>query len=208
MNIDLPILKKIGHIGKTSKMPCYSWSLSAFDCIYTDPICIKYCYAKKRRYTIPNVKNALSRNKTIYIRKDWVSNFSKFINNFIDAKYFRWFDSGDLENIIILEKICKIADRCKNTKFWLPTRAKELLYSYYETNNQVKLKKLHPNLIIRLSASDVDIDPDYKFAKEIGVLTSSIRKKYTCVAKLNNNKCGSCRMCWNTKVKEVSYYLH
>jgi len=73
----------------------------------------------------------------------------------------------------------------------------------------VKLSHLHRNLIIRFSASDIDTDPDYKFAKKIGVLTSSVyRKGYNCQAKRNNGQCGSCRMCWNPKIKEVSYYLH
>jgi len=190
-------------------MPCYSWSLSAFDCEFTDPLCLKYCYAKKRRYTIPNVKNALSRNKIIYMGKDWINAISTFLKDYTDSKYFRWFDSGDLENIILFERICKVADQCPNIKFWLPTRAKAILMAYYEANNKVKLNKLHPNLIIRLSAPDIDTDPDYKTAKEIGVLVSSVKTKdYNCNAKLNNGMCGSCRMCWSPKIKEVSYYLH
>ena len=46
----MPTIQSIGHFSKTTKMPCPSYSLSAFDCITTDPICIKICYAKKHHY--------------------------------------------------------------------------------------------------------------------------------------------------------------
>jgi len=207
MKFVLPIIEKLGHISKTHKMPCYSWSLSAFDCIATDPICMKICYAKRHHYNFSNVKEALHKNKTAYLDRNWVRNFKKFLLQ-TDTKFFRWFDSGDLPNILLLEKICKIADNNKQVKFWLPTRMKGILTNYYEANNRIKLSKLHKNLIIRFSASDVDTDPDYDFAKKLGLVTSSIRKKFNCRAKANKGQCGSCRMCWNPKVKEVSYYLH
>jgi len=158
MKFDLPIIQKLGHISKTYKMPCYSWSLSAFDCVFTDPICIKICYAKNHHYNFQNVKDALHKNKTSYLDRNWVRNFTKFLIQ-IDAKFFRWFDSGDLETIVLLEKICKVVDNSKQVKFWLPTRARDILESYYEANNKVKLNKLHPNLTIRFSASDIDTDP-------------------------------------------------
>jgi len=206
---EFALIKRLGHISKTSKMPCYSWSLSAFDCIYKDPICLKYCYAKKHHYNYSNVKNALSKNKESYRSHTWVKDFTMFLNDFLNASFFRWFDSGDLPNIELLNKIGLIADQCPKIKFWLPTRAKEILKQYVKEHKGIKLNKLHPNLIIRLSASDVDTDPDYKLSKEIGVLMSTIKiKDYTCRAKANGGSCGSCRMCWNTNIKEVSYNLH
>jgi len=121
MKFNLPIIEKLGHISKTHKMPCYSWSLSAFDCIYTDPICMNICYAKRHHYNFKNVKDALHKNKTAYLDRNWVRNFKKFLLQ-TDAKFFRWFDSGDLPSILLLEKIGKIADTNKQVKFWLPTR--------------------------------------------------------------------------------------
>lgn len=207
MKLELPVVKKLGHISKTRKMPCYSWSLSAFDCEFTDPICMKICYAKQHHYRYRNVQDALAKNKTSWLDRDWVKNFKLFLQ-ITDAKFFRWFDSGDLPNIMLLEKIGKVADTNKDVKFWLPTRAREILTNYYEAHNKKKLYKLHKNLIIRFSASDVDTDPDYKFASKIGISTSSVRtKNYNCTAKLNDNTCGSCRLCW-TRFKEVSYYKH
>jgi len=205
------LLIKIGHLSKTSKMPCPSWSLSAFDCISTDEICKKICYAKRHHYNFKNVKDSLKKNKLIWLNKNWVKSMSFYVKDVLDLKYFRWFDSGDLTNILLFEKICQIADKCPNIKFWLPTRRKEILLAYFEANNNIKLNILHPNLIIRISARDINKNPDYELAKYLGVLVSSIdhnkNKAYQCKSHENNNQCGSCRVCWS-KTEEVSYKLH
>jgi len=203
------LIKKIGHISKTSKMPCYSWSRSAFNCNYTDPLCIKLCYAKRHHYNYSNVKDALAKNEEIYYSEDWVKNFTMFLKDFVDAKYFRWFDSGDLQgDLILMGKIGQIADQCPDIKFWMPTRDKEIL-KQYKRKVRMKLNKRHPNLIIRLSADNVDTDPNYKLADQLGVLVSSVKSAIAmCKAKENGGQCGSCRVCWSDKVKEVSYYLH
>lgn len=209
MNINqIPLVKKLGHISNTSKMPCPSWSLSAFDCTSQDPICEKICYAKHARYHMKVVNEPRIKNGLMWLNRDWVSNFTKFIG-FMDLNHFRWFDSGDIPNIMLLEKICKIADNCPTVKFWLPTRSREILIAYWEANGKKKLNNLHPNLIIRISAPDVNVNPDYELAEKLGVLVSSVKtENYTCNAKKFNNTCGSCRACWDQDVKEVSYYLH
>lgn len=199
---------KIGNLSFTKKMPCPSWSLSAFDCKSTDPICEKYCYARNGHYNFAKVEEPRRENSLIWLRKDWVKDFSSFIQ-LSDLKYFRWFDSGDLPNILLLQKICAIADQCPNTKFWLPTRAKEILKNYWEANNKVPLRSLHPNLIIRLSAPDVDQEPDVEFAKKLGINMAGVSKEnYDCNAKIQGGKCGECRKCWDQKIKMVVYNLH
>lgn len=207
----MELIQKIGHLSKTSKMPCPSWSLSAFDCTSKDEICKKICYAKNHHYNFKVVKSALSRNKLVWLNKNWVDSMVMFVKDVKDLEFFRWFDSGDLVNIILFEKLCKIADKCPNTKFWLPTRQADLLIAYYEANNNTKLCDLHPNLIIRLSASDINTDPNYKLAEKLGVKVSGVdhNKKdvYQCQSHNNEGKCGSCRVCWSNK-KEVSYKLH
>lgn len=200
---------KIGHLSKTHKMPCPSWSLSAFDCSSVDPICLKICYARRHHYNFKVVKDALSKNKMIYYNKNWVDSMVLYINEVKNLSYFRWFDSGDLPNIILFEKICEIAKRCPNTKFWLPTRAKDILLAYFEANNKVKLNILIPNLIIRISAKDIGHNPDYLLAEYLGVKVSSVDNTngFQCPSHKNEGQCGSCRVCWST-VKEVSYKLH
>ena len=201
----------IGNLSKTRKMPCPSYSLSAFDCEIVDPLCLKYCYARKHHYNFKNVKDALRYNKNKYLNKNWVKDFAFYIERIENLRFFRWFDSGDLPNIIMLEKICKISDLCKNTSFWLPTRRKDLLLAYWEANNCKPLKELHPNLVIRISAKDVNEDPNYAFAELIGVNVSSVtdsQDNYTCSSKDQGGQCLSCRKCWDQNVKEVRYFLH
>jgi len=200
----------LGHFSKTSKMPCPSYSLSAFDCITTDSICMKICYAKKHHYNFKNVKDALAINKNMYMLKDWVKDFIFYIDKIENLRFFRWFDSGDMPSILMLEKICEIADQCTNTKFWLPTRRADLLIAYYESHNEQKFKDLHPNLVIRLSGKDVNEDPNYELAKMLGVQVSSVvdNSSYNCNAKNQGGKCLDCRKCWNQNVKEVKYFLH
>jgi hypothetical protein len=157
-----------------------------------------------------NVKDALAHNKNKYMLKGWVNEFSFYIKDILDLKFFRWFDSGDLYNITMFEKICMIADRCPKIKFWLPTRRKDLLIAYWEANNKIPLRKLHPNLIIRLSAKDVNVKADTKTANKIGVNTSTVtdQENYTCKAKDQGGKCLDCRDCWKQSVHNVRYYLH
>lgn len=207
----MELIQKIGHLSNTCKMPCPSWSLSAHDCVTNDPLCHKICYAKKGRYRFKVVQDALSKNKLIWYNKNWVDSMVMYIRDFKDLKYFRWFDSGDLTNIILFEKIVEIAKKCPEIKFWLPTRQKEILIAYWEANNCVKLNKLVPNLIIRLSARDISEKPNYELAELIGVYTSSVNQTennaYQCKSSENNGMCGSCRVCWSN-TKEVSYKLH
>ena len=204
-------VKNLGHFSQTSKMPCPSYSMSAFDCITTDEICKKICYAKRHHYNFKNVKDALAKNKILYLNKEWSNKFCTYIRDILDLKFFRWFDSGDMPNIIMMIKLGEIADQCPDIKFWLPTRRKDLLIAYYEANNQTKLSTLHPNLIIRLSGKDIDKDPNYTLASKLGVNVSSVttsKKIYTCKASDQGGKCLQCRKCWTRKIKEVRYLLH
>lgn len=212
MNInDLPIIRNIGHLSNTSKMPCFSWSLSAFNCKSDDPICKNICYAKKHHYNYKVVKDALKKNEESYLKEDFVNNFT-YVLKALDAKYFRFFDSGDLfacdKPLLLLTKITQIAKNNPSVLFWMPTRDKKTLLKFWKIEKK-PLKELFPNLIIRLSASDVNYDPDYNFADKIGVNVASVKTEgYSCKAKSFNGNCGLCRQCWNNDIKEVSYYVH
>lgn len=212
MNLnELPIIRSIGHLSKTEKMPCFSWSLSAFNCKSDDPICKNICYARKRHYYFKNVKEALAKNDQSWKLDSFVDNFGIMLK-MLDCKYFRFFDSGDLSScedpLLLLDKITQIAKLNPNVKFWLPTRDKKTLLKFWKKEKK-PLKELYPNLSIRISAKDIDTDPDYVLAKKIGVNVASVKtKNYTCHAKDFNNNCGLCRQCWNNDIKEISYYVH
>ncbi len=212
MNInELPIIRQIGHLSKTSKMPCFSWSLSAYNCKSDDPICNKICYAKKAHYPSKVVQDALRKNQESYKKENFVNDFT-YMLKMLDAKYFRFFDSGDLfasdNPDLLMEKIAQITVKNPNVLFWLPTRDKKTLIKFWKKQKK-PLKELYPNLIIRLSASDMDTDPDYKLAKKLGVNVSSVKTEgYSCKAKNFNGTCNLCRACWNNNILEISYYKH
>ena len=203
----------IGLISQVTKLPYPSWSLSAFDCKtggqlakIEGSVC-HGCYAMKGNYQRFH-RHTYDENQEAYLNKGFVDKFIEFINiNKLET--FRWFDSGDLQNEILLMKIGQIADGCPNTKFWLPTRERQILENYSKMNKGKKLNKLHPNLVIRLSANFVNKDPDYKFAKKIGVLVSSVKTGDTnCRVFETNNQCGDCRKCTDINIFEISYKLH
>ena len=48
--------------------------------------------------------------------------------------YFRWHDSGDIQDMKHLNKIVAVAKACPGVTFWLPTREKALISQYLVLN--------------------------------------------------------------------------
>jgi len=113
-------------LSKASKMPCRSWSLQAID---TCPASIgadgelvdacKGCYATTGNYNFPNVKAPRIHNKEDWKREEWASEMIAELDN---DRYFRWFDSGDMYDLRLAEKILEICKATPWTKHWIPTR--------------------------------------------------------------------------------------
>ena len=126
------------------------------------------------------------------------------IKNLEKSGYMRLHDSGDLQSLNHLEKICQVARNLPNIKFWLPTREYQIVSEYK------KLHRVFPkNLIIRLSAYMVDSAPPTDIAKRSGVLTSTVTTtNFTCPASNQNNQCNDCRKCWDLRVQNIAYKKH
>lgn len=196
----------VGGLSAPSKMPCPSFSISAFMCQtggrlskLIGSVC-SMCYARKGRYVFPNVQAALTRRMTVLARAlaDPV-----FRVQFIDAMtflisrnpYFRWHDSGDLQSRAHFELICDIARATPNTTHWLPTKEPRYVKGVY----------MPPNLIVRVSATHIDkAAPNYPHTSTV----VSDKSQATCRAFERAGKCGSCRACWDINVPNVSYYQH
>ena len=190
-----------GGLSQTSKMPCPSYNLPARECQVGSTlvglegsVCFG-CYALKGRYTIPTVQRAL------YRRLESLSNplWADAIVVLIDAsstRYFRWHDSGDLQNHAHLDKIITVCQRTPNVKHWLPTREAKLVKTQ---------KDIPQNLVIRLSATLVDGS-----APQWAHLTSTVVSdgSETCPAHTQGNQCGTCRRCWDKRVKNIAYRKH
>ena len=123
-------------------------------------------------------------------------------------KYFRWHDSGDIQNIDHLEKIAEVAKRTPHCQHWLPTREYGIVSAFTAQYD------VPDNLIIRLSAMFTDrpvvVPKTLQGVK--GVAVSNVHSKKAigtaCNAPKQNGECRNCRACWNRKVLAVSYSIH
>lgn len=204
--------KKVAHsLSITSKMPCDSYSLPIANCNVGSrlakikgSICSK-CYASKGSYVWKPTKNAMQRRLNSIKDPLWIDAMIKLIGN---KPYFRWHDSGDIQDLDHFSKICEIAIRMPKTQFWIPTREVGIIKEYAQNNI------IPNNLIVRLSAMFIDkkviIPKSLQGIKNI--VTSNVHSinpiGTECKAYQNNNECGSCRACWNTDIKSISYKAH
>jgi len=196
----------VGGLSEPSKMPCYSFGISADHCKtgsklakIKGSIC-NTCYAQKGAYKWTPTKNAHERRINLIGTSNWVDNMVRAINN---ADYFRWFDSGDLQSDEMLADIVRVALATPNTKHWLPTHENFMVSRYLRKHG-----KFPSNLTVRVSAAMVDGEPPKRFA-----LTSTVHHLgkpigRECPSSKQGNKCADCRACWNPRIKNISYKYH
>jgi hypothetical protein len=119
--------------------------------------------------------------------------------------YFRWFDSGDLQDVNHLKAIIKIANELPTIKFWLPTKEHNLLKDVFIRQGI----QCPDNLIIRLSSNYIDQAPSTQ-----QFLTSTVFSHgnqpigQACIAPSQDGKCLDCRACWNKSIPTISYAEH
>ena len=135
----------------------------------------------------------------------WVDAMSFLIEKKEKSGFFRWHDSGDLQDLEHLQKIVQVAKNLPSIKFWLPTREYGIVSDYI-----AKVESFFPdNLCIRLSAYMLDGKTPDSVAQRLGVQVSGVSKDgYTCPASKQNNTCADCRACWDRSVYCISYKQH
>lgn len=202
----------VGGLSKTSKMPGFSYSISAHRCItgsrlrdIAGSVC-SHCYALKGFYPMSNVQTALERRFQTLQRSRWVEAFEVLLKDEVD---FRWHDSGDILSEDHLERIAEVARRTPATHHWLPTR------EYKIVDNWAKAHAKPLNLNIRLSAHMIDGPLPEALAVKHGLTVSGVHSKgqlppgvMQCNAPAQGHKCLDCRACWDPKVFVVSYARH
>ena len=225
---DAPLSKKEAHIligGKPdskrpfglsspSKMPCHGYALPASECKsgsklakIEGSVCNK-CYAKRGNYTLPDVKTSHARRLESIKHPRWAEAMTTAINH-TGEKYFRWHDSGDIQSPEHLSKIAEVAKNTPHVQHWLPTKEHKMVSDWLKTNHKPD------NLNIRVSANMVNA-PHPSWPAAAGLTTSGVHtdptgpagQHHDCPAHLQGNECGTCRACWNPKVKSVSYLKH
>lgn len=116
--------------------------------------------------------------------------------------YHRWFDSGDLQSIAMLDAIARVARLTPHIRHWLPTREATIVRDWLASN------VCPDNLIIRVSSTMIGDGP------RNAAYTSTVHRKneahvgHACPASKQGNQCGTCRACWSWDVLNVSYPLH
>ena len=187
-----------GSLTRTSKMPGLSYSLPAWECktgsklrLIPDSVC-SLCYALKNNYIrYPAIKAAQYRRLEAIKSPLWVAAMVVQVKR---QKYFRWHDAGDVQDLDHLNKIYSVCKLTPEVKHWLPTR---------EAWIKKELDRAPANLVIRFSPPMIDQRNDTWPNSSMVVETGA-----TCPAPKQNNSCGTCRQCWDSTVKVVSYGKH
>ena len=208
------LVKESQEYGKISlgntKMPGTTYAVDAFACItgsklakVKGSIC-SGCYSIRLQKIRPSVDQGYKKN----LFKWQVSNTSNWIDAMVfqilraKVKEHRWFDSGDLQSLEMLEAIVEVARKTPKVKHWLPTKEYKVAAKYLKTNTLPK------NLVLRVSATMIDGKPSKAFRNTSTVHKSSEPIGFECEARSRGNACGPCRACWDKRIKNVSYPKH
>lgn len=216
-------LQIIGKLSAPSKMPGWSWSISAFECQtggklakIEGSVCHN-CYARKGRYRFKNVKDAHARRLQALDHPQFEDAFVLVLTQLyknirgtyikdgvsIQENRFRFFDSGDLQSVDMLKTINSICLRCPSIEFWMPTKEAGYVNQFLKQGN-----KFAPNLNVRLSHSMVG----QTFTKKPNGLNFSTvglaSAPNHCPAYTQGGKCLDCRRCWDKNVESVNYPVH
>lgn len=220
--------KIAGTLGHPSKMPGFSYGISAVHCKtggelrrVPGSVC-SACYAMTDWYRswIPLLVGHARRLRGLRHPR-WVDAMVKLISTKCvgDNAFFRWHDSGDLQGIWHLNRIARIATRTPKITHWLPTREYGLVRAFLANGTAIP-----DNLTIRLSAHMIDAEPVLP-PELVGMPTSTVstvsqyarggarvveeKGSVECRAvEARENKCGACRACWSRDVSNVSYPQH
>lgn len=202
-----------GHksgLGRPSKMPGFSTSLSAFDCKVGSKlakvegsVCSK-CYAFNGNYQYPGVKQAHQNRLKALSHPKWVEAMTLLIGHYTNPEdpYFRIHDSGDVQSVEHLLQWVQIAKNLPNINFWMPTKETVI----YKTGKNIMGDEWPQNLVVRLSAPMIGKNPP----KSFGTLpTSTVQADtgFECEAYKRGNKCGPCRACWDSSVPNIDYHV-
>jgi hypothetical protein len=211
-----------GTLSSPSKMPCHSYSIPAKRCITGSKLrnvegsTCSSCYACKNNYMFPNVQDALENRYQSLDHPQWVEAMTVLVKSTTKkVPFFRWHDSGDLQSVAHLAKICAVAAATPNVRHWLPTREYKIVDDYRKSGGVVP-----ENLIVRLSAHMVNaaapayglptstVHAEAQSASPFKVFNSIPAGSHACPASKQGNQCGDCRACWDSTVSNVSYHKH
>ncbi|MGH1373589.1 MAG: GP88 family protein [Cellvibrionaceae bacterium] len=196
-----------GGLARTSKMPCPSWGIPASYCKTGQKLrklartSCNVCYAM-RGFINGFARQAYERRYQNRNHPQWVEAMVWLISDTVSIRtpYFRWFCSGDLQDVTMLSNIIEVCQALPQISFWLPTQERGLIHSWVKERGA-----LPTNLTVRLSSpAPIDQKPKPTTTPQSYVVTESP----TCPASSQHNKCEECRDCWDASIGAVSYMEH
>ena len=144
-------------------------------------------------------------NREDWQRQEWAD---EMVAELERDRYFRWFDSGDVYNLALAEKILDVMQRTPWCKHWLPTR----MHKFPKFRMVFDSMRELDNVSVRFSADSVDgsytpglhgsvIGPDA--ATYTDAPGASLCRAYE-----HEGKCSGCRACWNKDIELICYPAH
>lgn len=222
-----------GSLGFPSKMPGSSYGLPVRACQAGEKLAqvegsaCSVCYAMKDAYTWPNaLEGQLSRLDAIHHPR-WVDAMVRLLLNAHRHRYrridlgkfglrkgqrhrlnemghHRWHDSGDLQSVDHLARICRICERTPLIRHWLPTQELGMVAKYLTAGG-----KIPDNLLIRVSSIMIDDAHRRRWPTSSSVFTEvAPAGAHVCPAPHQGHRCMSCRACWSPDVRHVAYAAH
>jgi len=198
-------------LSKTSKLDgILSWSLQAID---TCPgssdgkgglvDACKGCYATTGNYNYPNVKAPRIHNREDWKRDDWIQDMVQALDS---SRYFRWFDSGDMYDLSLANKILAVMQLTPWCKHWLPTRMHKFIKFQHTIDNMVAL----PNVVVRFSSDSVQGQtiPGFTTSTIFSEESQLPDNATICRAYEHDGKCNGCRACYSKDVPLIAYKSH
>ena len=206
--------KEFGNVStNNTKMGTTTYAIDAFACKVGSKLAknpntpCHGCYARKLQKLRPSVDQGWKLNLSKWLQADpklWSKAMAFQINRYNTDGYHRWFDSGDLQSLEMLQAIVEVCELTPTIKHWLPTQERAMIKQFKANGGTVP-----HNLVIRVSASLLDGDMPSGADNGSQVFTKgSDPKGFECKARHNNNACGPCKACWTKSVKLVSYPKH
>jgi len=196
-------------LSKTSKLDgIMSWSLQAINtCPGSSdgngglvPAC-QGCYATTGNYRFANVKKPREFNREDWKRTRWTTDMVIALDS---SRYFRWFDSGDMYDLKLAEKIYQVMSLTPWVKHWLPTR----MYKFPKFAQVIAKMQSLDNVVVRFSSDSVNGETIQ------GQTTSTIFSDTVpagaveCQAYQHEGKCNGCRACYDKTVSVIAYKAH
>jgi hypothetical protein len=209
---------RLGGFSLPAKMPGFAIGILASRCKTGSKLAkvkgsvCHGCYALKGNYRFTGVQAAQARRLAAINAPTWVSDMTATIKlacNELGEHFFRFHDSGDVQNLRHLLSIVQIAKNLPTVSFWLPTKELWIL-------KVLKHIAVPSNLTVRISAFMTDKSfnvglPSSSVSTRTAWVSRSILPRpgaKLCSAYHQSGYCSDCRACWSRGVKEVTYPAH